>query len=158
MPHPSLIYGQIAPDDPALAPLIAHHAAHSAAHYPGESNHNQDGSALAAEGSVMFAGRLVQGGAVTAMGGYKLIAPDHAELKSMHVSDALRGQGAGAHILGLILAHARAAGAGRISLETGSLPASAPARRLYEREGFGYCPPFGSYGPDPMSVFMTRML
>ena len=43
-------------------------------------------------------------------------------------------------------------------LETGSRDASAAARRLYERVGFTYCPPFGSYVEDPESVFMTRHL
>ena len=154
----SLVYAMIAPDDPALAALIAHHAAHSATHYPAESNHNQDGNALAAIGAVMFAGRLGPTGAVVAMGGYKLIGPDAAEVKSMHVTEAARGQGAGAHILTLILDHARRAGARQIWLETGSLPASSAARRLYARAGFVTCPPFGEYQPDPMSIFMTRTL
>jgi putative acetyltransferase len=56
----------------------------------------------------------------------------------------------------MILDHARGAGLTRLSLETGSLEGSAAARRLYERAGFTYCPPFGSYADDPMSVFMTR--
>ncbi|WP_439137575.1 GNAT family N-acetyltransferase [Roseicyclus sp.] len=153
-----LFYALIAPDDPALAALIARHAAHSAAHYPSDSNHNEDGAALAAQGAVMFAGRGGPAGPVLAMGGYKPIGPDAAEIKSMHVAEAARGQGAGAHILGLILAHAHAAGLRRISLETGSLPASAAARRLYARAGFVTCPAFGTYRPDPMSIFMTRTL
>lgn len=153
-----LRFASIAPDDPALAELIARHAAESAAHYPSESNHNQDGAALAAQGAMMFAGRMAQGGPVLAMGGYKIFAPGEAEVKSMHVADAARGQGVGAHILGLILDHARAAGVARLWLETGSLQASAAARRLYEKAGFIYCPPFGPYRPDPMSVFMTRAL
>ena len=153
-----LIYALIAPDDPALAPLIARHAAHSAAHYPGESNHNQDGAALAAQGAVIFAARHGGAGPVVAMGGYKMIGPTEAEVKSMHVLEAVRGQGAGRHILGLILDHARASGVRRISLETGSLPASGPARAMYEKAGFRECPPFGDYTADPFSIFMTRTL
>lgn len=153
-----LIFASIAPDDPALAALIDHHAAHSAAHYPSDSNHNEDGAALAAQGAVMFAGRIDVGGPVVAMGGYKLIGPTEAEVKSMHVLEAVRGQGAAAQLLALILDHARAAGIRRISLETGSLPASAAARHLYTRAGFVTCPPFGTYQPDQMSIFMTRTL
>ena len=153
-----MIYERMDPAHESLAHLIARHAAHSAAHYPADSNHNQDGAALAADGLVMFVGRLGPDGPVVAMGGYKRIAPGLAEVKSMHVTDAARGQGAGAHILGLILDHARAAGVGRISLETGSRLASAAARRLYERAGFTLCAPFGTYQPDPMSIFMTRAL
>ena len=45
-----------------------------------------------------------------------------------------------------------------MSLETGSAPAFAPARSLYESFGFTYCPPFGDYVDDPNSVFLTRVL
>jgi putative acetyltransferase len=111
---------------------------------------------MAAEDVVLFAGLL--NGRAVAMGGYKRIAPGHGEVKSMHVSEEARGQGAGARILAMILDHARAAGLTRVSLETGSLEGSAAARRLYEREGFDYCAPFAEYRADPMSVFMTRTL
>jgi hypothetical protein len=53
-----LDYRQIAPDDPIVADLIARHAAHGDAHYPAESNHHQDGAAMAAEGVVLFVGFL----------------------------------------------------------------------------------------------------
>ena len=46
----------------------------------------------------------------------------------------------------------------RLSLETGSMEAFAPARALYTRFGFAFCDPFASYAPDPNSVFMTRAL
>lgn len=151
-----LDYRRIDPDDPAAADLIAVHAAHSDAHYPADSNHNQDGAAMAAEGVVLFAG--FRAGRAVAMGGYKVIAPGHGEVKSMHVAEAARGQGAAATILSMIVDHARAAGLARLSLETGSRAASAPARRLYEKAGFVPCPPFGTYAEDPMSVFMTRAL
>jgi hypothetical protein len=72
------------PDDPAVSPLIARHAAHGDAHYPAESNHHQDGAAMAAEGVVLFVGLL--NGAAVAMGGYKIIAPGDGEVKSMHVT------------------------------------------------------------------------
>jgi putative acetyltransferase len=152
----SLDYRRIDPEDPIVAELIARHAAHGDAHYPAESNHHQDGAAMAAEGVVLFVG--LKAGQAVAMGGYKVIAPGEGEVKSMHVTQAARGQGAGARILDMILNHARGAGLTRLSLETGSLEGSAAARRLYERAGFTYCPPFGSYVDDPMSVFMTRPL
>ena len=43
-------------------------------------------------------------------------------------------------------------------LETGRTDPYAPARALYERHGFVECPPFGDYGPDPNSIFMTLTL
>ena len=45
-----------------------------------------------------------------------------------------------------------------ISLETGSMDAFVPARKLYEKYGFEECGPFGDYGLDPYSVFMTKVL
>jgi putative acetyltransferase len=46
----------------------------------------------------------------------------------------------------------------RLSLETGSQDAFAPARRLYESYGFRHCLPFEGYVEDPNSVFMTIVL
>jgi len=57
-----------------------------------------------------------------------------------------------------VLGQAREQGFMRLSLETGSQPFFAPARRLYERHGFEACAPFGSYQPDPASHFMTCRL
>ena len=111
---------------------------------------------MAACGVILFAG--LSDGIAVAMGGYKVIAPGEGEVKSMHVTEAARGQGAGARILKMIVDHARDRGLCRLSLETGSHEASAAARRLYERAGFSYCAPFGGYVDDPMSVFMTRAL
>jgi putative acetyltransferase len=59
-----------------------------------------------------------------------------------------------AHILG----EARRRGYRRLSLETGSMGAFAPARALYAGFGFHDCPPFGGYVLDPNSVFMTLEL
>ncbi|MFM9879644.1 MAG: hypothetical protein ACKVOO_04445 [Burkholderiaceae bacterium] len=46
----------------------------------------------------------------------------------------------------------------RLSLETGSAAAFAPARQLYSRYGFTECGPFAGYVLDPYSVFMTKEL
>ena len=53
---------------------------------------------------------------------------------------------------------ARARGYGRLSLETGSGPAFAPARSLYASAGFTPCPPFGDYWETPNSTCMTLVL
>ena len=46
----------------------------------------------------------------------------------------------------------------RVSLETGSMEAFAPARELYRRFGFERCPPFADYIEDSYSVCMTKVL
>jgi putative acetyltransferase len=57
-----------------------------------------------------------------------------------------------------ILAEARRRGYTALWLETGSMDAFIPARKLYEAYGFSYCGPFGDYSEDPHSVFMTLAL
>jgi putative acetyltransferase len=82
----------------------------------------------------------------------------HGEVKSMRTVPARRGTGVGRAILQRITTEARARSYVRLSLETGSMPAFAPARRLYETFGFTYCGPFADYAADPNSVYMTRSL
>jgi len=53
---------------------------------------------------------------------------------------------------------ARQRGFRRVSLETGSTPAFAPARSLYASAGFELCGPFGDYGPSRNGTFMTLPL
>ena len=72
-------------------------------------------------------------------------------------ADPLR-KGAAAAMLEHIIATANARSYQRLSLETGAQDSFAPARKLYERAGFSYCPPFEGYWDDPNSVFMTKVL
>ena len=57
-----------------------------------------------------------------------------------------------------LLGEARRQGLRRVSLETGTMDAFAPARALYLRAGFEPCGPFGDYPPSPNSTWMTRTL
>ncbi|MCU4654845.1 GNAT family N-acetyltransferase [Roseibacterium sp. SDUM158016] len=148
--------GPIDATAPGLVDLIAAHAAHSAAHYPAESNHNLDATALAATGARLFGGWLDD--RLVAMGGYVPLAEGEGEVKSMHVREEARGTGAGRAILEAIVAAARAEGIRRLRLETGSRDGSAAARGLYRAAGFVETGPFGAYRPDPESVFMARDL
>lgn len=88
----------------------------------------------------------------------KALSPVHGEVKSMHTAEAARRRGVGSAMLQHIVGAARAAGMGRLSLETGSWAFFAPARALYARHGFVECGPFDEYVPDRNSVFMTLEL
>lgn len=79
----------------------------------------------------------------------------HGEIKSMHVATTERGHGVGAALVEHLLATARNRGWSRVSLETGSEEAFAPARRLYSATGFAICRPFGDYTDNVYSVCMT---
>ncbi len=91
-------------------------------------------------------------------GALKQLDARHGEIKSMHVHSDHRGKGIAVIMLEHILAVARQRSYTRLSLETGSIPAFLPARRLYEKYGFEECPVFGDYQVDPNSVCMTKAL
>lgn len=99
-----------------------------------------------------------QGDDLAACGAIKQLDPAHGELKSMRAHPDFRGRGAGRAVLQHLLAVARQRGYRRVSLETGSTAPFDAAKRLYLANGFAECPPFGDYGPDPFSYYMTRML
>ena len=98
------------------------------------------------------------GDLLVAIGALKMLAPGHGELKLMHTLEAARRRGAASAMLAHLIEVARAKRFARLSLETGAWPYVEPARALYRRHGFGECPPFGDYEPDPNSVFMTLAL
>ena len=139
-----------------LGLLHARHIEAMHADTPPESIHMMPADALAAPGIAFFVMR--EDGAPVGMGAIKRIAPDHGEIKSMHVLAELRGRGLARVLLDHLIAAARADGFARLSLETGAQPSFGAARALYERAGFAYCPPFEGYVADPNSVFMTRRL
>jgi putative acetyltransferase len=91
-------------------------------------------------------------------GALKELDRTHGEVKSMRTSSAHRRKGVARAMLGHIIAEARRRSYARLSLETGSMQAFAPAQRLYASFGFTCCPPFADYVEDPNSIFMTRAL
>lgn len=133
--------------------LFQRHSADMHADTPPESIHMLPRKALEDPAIAFFV--LRDGGAPVGMGAVKRIAPDHGEIKSMHVLSETRGRGLSRRMLEALIAHARAEGLTRLSLETGVQPTFVAARALYERAGFVECAPFGDYRPDPNSVFMT---
>jgi putative acetyltransferase len=76
----------------------------------------------------------------------------------MHTVQAARGRGIGRAMVEHLLGVARDRGFTRVSIETGSQPAFAPARALYASTGFEACGPFADYRPSPSSIFMTLSL
>lgn len=97
-------------------------------------------------------------GVVVGCGALKRLDPHHAELKSMRTSTARQRSGIATRLLEHIITEARRAGFTRLSLETGTDPFFAPARRLYEKFAFTYCAPFADYKPSPHNTFMSRSL
>lgn len=112
--------------------------------------------ALTSDGVQFFAARAE--GRLLAVGALSPFEEDHVEIKSMHTLESARGRGVGWAMLERLVSTAYEQGARRVSLETGTGKAFAPARRLYARGGFKICPPFGEYRHCPDSVCMTRRI
>jgi putative acetyltransferase len=96
------------------------------------------------------------GGTLLGCGALKMLETGHGEIKSMRTANAALGRGVGKAMLDHLVATAREEGMTRLSLETGSTEQFAAALRLYEREGFDRCGPFGAYADTPFTRFFTR--
>ena len=136
--------------------LLQEHLRGMALHSPPESIHALDVDALRRPGITFWT--AWQDEALLGCGALKELDADHAEVKSMRTSAAHLRKGVASTLLAHICEHARQRGYRRLSLETGSMAAFEPARRMYAGFGFEYCAPFADYGEDPNSVFMTRSL
>lgn len=136
---------QIEIDDPArpdVQALLIEHLRDMYDLSPPESVHALDVTKLKTPDVTFWSMR--EQGVLLGCGALKQLDPEHGEIKSMRTPAALRRRGAGRAILEHIVAVARSRGYKRLSLETGSMAAFLPARRLYESFGFSYCEPFGS--------------
>lgn len=144
------------PGDPEVEALIAAHIALANANYPPESCHAYDAAKLAELGVTLFVGHL--NGRAVAIGGFLVFDGDAAEMKSVYTASDARGRGFGRLMAAHLMAEAKAAGCTRMYLETGNDAPSAAARAVYVKLGFEECGPFGPYGEDPLSAYMTAEL
>jgi putative acetyltransferase len=141
---------------PEIAALLQAHVAFCRSASPPESAHVLDLDSLRVAEITFWS--VWDGPELVGCGALKEFEPGHGEVNSMHTVARHRGRGIGLAVLEQIVSQARARGYRRLSLETGSMEAFAPARALYAGFGFVACPPFGSYRLDPNSVFMTLEL
>lgn len=139
-----------------LSLLFTRHTADMHAQTPPESVYMLDAGDLATADVRFFV--LREAGIAIAMGAIKRIDAGHAEIKSMHVLEEVRGKGHSRRMLAQLIAAARQSGYSRLSLETGVEAIFIPARQLYEKVGFIKCGPFEGYHDDPNSYFMTLAL
>jgi len=144
------------PLKPEILTLLGQHLADMGLHSPPESVHALDPAALTSADVTFWAAWEQE--ALLGCGALKALAGNHGEIKSMRTAERQRGRGVAQAILDGIIAEAQRRGYRRVSLETGSANVFAPARRLYQKNGFAECEPFGDYVLDPYSVFMTRAL
>jgi putative acetyltransferase len=136
--------------------LLAEHLHHMHQISPPESVHALDLAGLQQPDITFWT--VWSNGELLGCGALKELSRDHGEVKSMRTATAHLRKGVARAMLEHIIGEARRRSYSRLSLETGSLPAFDPARRLYESFGFVCCSPFADYREDPNSVFLTRTL
>ncbi len=149
-------YRKIVPDDPRqpqVQALLDRHLEFALAQTPPEHSFAMGTDGLLDPAIAFYSCR--EDGSVLGIGAIRRIGPGHAELKSMHTAEGARGRGIGRAMLVHLLDVARDQGFVRVSLETGTTPAFAPARTLYQSAGFVPCGPFGGYQVSADNTFMT---
>jgi putative acetyltransferase len=141
---------------PEIAGLLREHLQDMALHSPPESIHALDLEALRRPEITFWS--AWQDGQLMGCCALKELEPRHGEIKSMRTAMAHRRRSVAFRLMHHLLEEADRRGYERLSLETGSMAAFAPARSLYASFGFLPCGPFADYVEDPHSVFMTRTL
>lgn len=154
---PELVIAEDDPGAPDVRALLVRHLEFAHLHSPPEDVHALDSEALRRDDEVTFFSARLDGELV-GVGALRRLDASHAEIKSMHTSASARGRGVGRAVLTHLLQVARQCGFERVSLETGTMTAFAPARALYASAGFATCLPFAGYRASPNSVCMTLKL
>lgn len=141
---------------PEIRGLLEEHLRSMHLHSPPESVHALDIEALRQPEITFWT--VWENGELLGCGALKELDPQHAEIKSMRTSSQHLRKGIAKYLLNHIVKEARQRGYKHLSLETGSMEAFEPARRMYVGFGFEYCGPFADYVEDPNSVFMKKEL
>ena len=127
-----------------------------AALYPAESNHLVPAEELARP-EFLFLGAFEEGRAVASAGiGLHAAKPPYGEIKRLFVLEAYRGRGLSKKLMARLERHAGHNGCRLTRLEVGVRQPEAIS--LYRQLGYVERPPFGDYKPDPLSLFMEKIL
>lgn len=146
----------VAVDDPRrddVRALLERHLAFARDVTPPEGVYALDVDGLLDPTVTFFSARL--DGELLGVGALRQLDGSHGELKSMHTVESARGRGVGRALVGHLLSVAADRHYRRVSLETGTMEAFAPARAFYTKLGFEPCAPFGEYIGSVTSACMT---
>lgn len=143
-------------DHPAIQALLRQHRDEAVGSTPRENAHALDLGGLRAEAVSLWT--AWDGEALLGMAALRRLDAAHHEVKSMRTAPGHLRRGVARALLAHLLAQARAAGATRVSLETGTAPMFDAANRLYEVAGFVDGPVFGGYPASAHNRFMTLRL
>ncbi len=140
----------------AIAELLREHLENMAENSPPESRHALNLEQL--RGAEITFWTAWSGDDLLGCGALKELDAQHCEIKSMRTASRHRRKGVAAALLEHLLEEAKKRKYKRVSLETGTMNAFAPAHHLYAKFGFSECGPFADYVEDPNSLFMTKEL
>lgn len=141
---------------PEIIALLEEHLNDMQATSPPESKHALDLNGLKAPNVKFWT--IWENGNLAGCAAYKELNTTHAEIKSMRTANNYKNKGVASTLLKYLIKDALLSGYKTLSLETGSMPYFKPARTLYQKLGFTFCPPFADYINDPNSKFMTLNL
>jgi len=122
--------------------------------YPPQSNHMLDLASLEKPGVTFWVARIE--GDIIGCCALVEAGDGTAEIKRMFVDPAARGRSVARKLMETIEAAAFEKRLAAIRLETGIYQPEAIG--LYKRFGYVEIPAFGSYLPDPLSLFMEKRL
>ena len=143
-------------DDPRVAELLRYHHAEAHAGSPSGFAFALDIDALRDPAISVFAGW--RGDTLATIGALRAMGDGTGEVKSMRTAPGELRQGHAQAMLSHLIAEARGRGWTRLLLETGNNDAFVAARRLYARNGFEGCGPFGDYRASDFNVFYALTL
>lgn len=142
------------PRQPEIMRLLDMSDAYAASLYPAESNHLVDLSTLEQPSVSFFVAR--NDGVAVGCAALVEAGDGTAEIKRMFVDPEARGLGAASRLMDKLEEQATKSGLKAIRLETGICQPEAIG--LYRKYGYVEIEPFGSYQPDPLSLFMEKRL
>jgi len=142
------------PRQPEIARLLDLSDAYAASLYPAESNHLVDFSTLEKPLVSFFVAR--HDGAVIGCVALVEAGDGTAEIKRMFVDPEARGLKVASRLMDELETQAKRRGLDAVRLETGIYQPEAIG--LYRKYGYVEIAPFGSYQPDPLSLFMEKRL
>ncbi len=142
------------PRQPEIIRLLDMSDAYAASLYPSESNHLVDLSSLEQPSVSFFVAR--NDGVAVGCAALVEAGDGTAEIKRVFVDPEARGLKAASRLMDKLEEQATKRGLKAIRLETGIYQPEAIG--LYRKYGYVEIEPFGSYQPDPLSLFMEKRL
>ena len=145
------------PADPRtqdIRDLIEALDAYQASLYPPESNHLEPVEKLISPAYFFIAARQNQ--ELLGIASFRRTTDSYVEIKRLYLPHQHRGMGLAIKLMDALEEKARQEGYSEARLETGIHQNEALS--LYQKLGYEYTGPFGSYHEDPLSVFMRKKL